>query len=405
MTPQPTTLQPTTTLAPTSYTVPKPSNAPSLAPTQSPLNSLTRLDLITIMDRSDSMNWWSDECTAVIEAGGVQLPQVTNCWQLWVLFVERLVATLFAQNPALHWTDATGDSFRLGMYGFWCSNDQTVPQGEEIMVLSGSYDDYQLGIRTALAMLPNGGTCPGMIIETVLSKVQASNPRAFPYASTIVMTDGVFYDGNRPVTASEALRQACVNTFAVGIAITKPGPGDHPGTTGLTPAEIVSQGQQMLSLAGNASRVYVLIQSEPVPNPWAQLFDLLEDMSRDILALSAVPLGQLACSMTTPECAFGSQVLCTGQPYQAHFCSWNSNKDKCVASSPPSATPVPESQCAGITQTQCAATTGCNYVQGACHAISWCGFIDATSCGGNPSWCWWDVANLMCRSYSEPVYV
>jgi hypothetical protein len=393
--------------------------------------------LIVVMDRSDSMNWWSSECTAVIVAGGVQVPQATNCWQLWILFVERLVTTLFQQNPALYWAGVTtGDetsSFRVGMYGFWCSNDQTVPQGLEILALTGDYDAYQVGVRTALAMIPDGGTCPGMILEDVLAQVQASNPRAFPFATVITFTDGVFYDGTRPMLASAALRQACVNTFAVGIAITKPGPGDKPGTTGLTPAELVTQQSQILALAGDPERIYVLIQSEPVPNPWAQLFALLDEMSIQILTESSTPLNQLNCSMTVPVCQFEQQSFCT-LPFQAHYCKWTSNSNcelisdctmwngneagckgdayclwtgtngQCAVREnllPSNQVPVPESTCDGLSSTQCQAlkeecvVTG----NGVCVSVSFCGFGDETSCGANPAWCWWDVWDAECRSF------
>jgi hypothetical protein len=66
------------------------------------------LDLIIIMDRSDSMNWWSTDCTTVVRAGNVSVPQATNCWQLWVLFTQRLVSELQLQNPRLQWDDNGG---------------------------------------------------------------------------------------------------------------------------------------------------------------------------------------------------------------------------------------------------------------------------------------------------------
>jgi hypothetical protein len=76
------------------------------------------------------------------------------------------------------------------MYAFWCSNDQTVAQGETMLTLTGSLTEYNLGMNRALAMVPNGGTCPGLAMEQATQLIEMSNPRGFPYVSSLIMTDG-----------------------------------------------------------------------------------------------------------------------------------------------------------------------------------------------------------------------
>ena len=68
----------------------------------------------------------------------------------------------------------------------------------------------------------------------------------------------------------------CASTFAVGIAVGKIGPGDKPGSTGFTPAQLVTQKLQLLEVAGQEQNIYILIRTEPVQNPWQQLFALTE---------------------------------------------------------------------------------------------------------------------------------
>jgi len=72
----------------------------------------------------------------------------------------------------------------------------------------------------------------------------------------------------------------CASTFAVGIAIGKVGPGDKPGSTGFTPAELVTQKVQLLEIAGSDQNIYILIRTEPVQNPWQQLFLLVGAIAR-----------------------------------------------------------------------------------------------------------------------------
>jgi hypothetical protein len=420
---------------PAAPTTPAPSQRPSLfptgptthAPTHRPLASLQRLDLILVLDRSASMNWWSPQCTGVIRDGGIVLPTAANCWELWILFVDRLIVQLFSQNPLLHWTDSRGVSLRVGMYAFWCTNSQTVPQMAEMLFLTGDQAQYQLGVNRGLAMVPDGGTCPGLTLEQVLMVLGETGPRAYPFASVVTFTDGVFYDMPRPSLASQALRAACANTFAVAVAENKTGPGDKPGTTGFTPQELATQRAQLLALAGQDSHIFTLIQSEPVPNPWQALFDLLNTMAADILAASAETN---ACTAAI-SCDFQEKSMCTS-PYVSHFCKWTTlgtctdvancnlwkgnsaacNNDRyCLAGTkgactvktqllPSSRVPIPAAQCVGKAQSACSGSCAFLTTYG-CQPQSFCGFGDQASCAQSGAWCYWDPAGLLCKSFYE----
>jgi len=102
------------------------------------------------------MKWWSSDCQQVILSPDVTAvynslsatPQVITCWNLWILFTERLVNYLLVRNPLLSWAEGSVTTgLRVQIQGFWCSGQQSIPQAALIMPLSGSYAAYQYGLR------------------------------------------------------------------------------------------------------------------------------------------------------------------------------------------------------------------------------------------------------------------
>jgi hypothetical protein len=277
------------------------------------------------------MNWWKKDCSQVIRLGGYQLLGITNCFQLWLYMVEDMIQLILKDNPAIGW----GKGLRVGLYAFWCSNHQTVPQMQIFTPLTASLIEFNDAIKLARTVKPDGGTCPGQALEYAHSTIEKTNPRPYPYSALITLTDGLFYDMPRPAKVYDSLRNnLCVNTYAVGVSYNNPGTGDHPGTQGFTQAERDIQAGQMKLASGltydGQSRAYIITTSVVLPNPWQRVYNLTAVLAAEIVrelkhyATSGANYSS-SCTSLHPWCGYGDSTLCN-DPWRQRFCKWRGNQ-------------------------------------------------------------------------------
>jgi len=158
--------------------------------------TLTNLDLYAVMDRSDSMNWWIQNCATVLKAGGGGYLKVRSCFDLWLYFLQQLVAQLQIDNPLLQFNE-NGGGLRVAMYAFWCAGHQTVPQTQVLEQLSGFESDFLNGLALGHTLIADGGTCPGQAMQMVVNMMEITLPRSLPWIANIFLSDGLVYDVRR----------------------------------------------------------------------------------------------------------------------------------------------------------------------------------------------------------------
>jgi len=190
----------------------------SLAPTHNPTHTLPdQLDLYVILDNSNSMTWHYDVC-AQAPGADLTLPNSLICWGLFIGFVRSVAAEALALG-SLGWQgDLTNPNkgLRVTILGFSCTNQQTVPVTFQIGVNLNTQASFDAALQAAMALVPTGGTCPGQTIDMVVNMIQ-NDPLAQsrPIRSSILITDGIFYDEPRPAKAAQGLTHFCVQTYAL----------------------------------------------------------------------------------------------------------------------------------------------------------------------------------------------
>ena len=262
-TPSPTTPQPTT---PRPTTAKPTSRSPSKAPTPAPTTPrLTQVDLMVLLDQSNSMNWHQDACKAVVDT----LPPLSGpaspsaCWELFTRFAALQARTLAAlptqglpNGGAIGWAGdfpngGTGSNpargIRVSVWGFACRGNQRIPVTKQYASLVTTQKEFEDAMNKARQDTePDGGTCPGMAIEAAVRQIESTPEDKYPAQAAVLISDGVWYDVPFPQKAISGLRAYSTATFAVGVAVPQ---GDEK--FGLTPAEIKLQRKQLMSFAGN----------------------------------------------------------------------------------------------------------------------------------------------------------
>jgi len=210
-----------------------------------------------LLDRSRSMRWVPNLCRAA-PGGNPDDNDTVACWHLFLKFVEEIVTRTVKipyKNTILGWSGDYPElrrGVRVWIYGFACSDHQSNPIvvqfGEKVDTLAG----FEETMAKAAAAVPNGGTCPGAAIERATAMVQGNDLLTRIYKTAILISDGVFYDGMRPIDAAKGLVHLNVLTYAMGIAI--PSEGNN---WGLTKEEIARQRMQLRGFVqGNDARLF-----------------------------------------------------------------------------------------------------------------------------------------------------
>ena len=247
-----------------------------------------------------------------------------NCFQLFLRLSQSIVNNVMALNPRLRWDGG----LRVGLYAFWCADKQTTPMMEVFTPLTGSQATFAKAMALAMTRKPNGGTCPGKSLQYVSGQMEKTNPRPYPWSAVVLMTDGVFYDGDAAPRTFQSMRtNLCAFTYALAVAYTRSGTGDHPGSQGFTPAQLQTQRNQLNAAAGvdskGKSRAYIITSTSPSENAYQQLYILAAQVSKSIL--DEINLGRggpaKACTQRVGLCSYGDSALCT-DPYHSRFCKW-----------------------------------------------------------------------------------
>jgi hypothetical protein len=103
-----------------------------------------------------------------------------------------------------------------------------------------------------------------LAVEQAVKKIEETDQCFYPLQTVILMTDGIFYDGNAVPKATEGLRAYNALTFAVGVAIHN---GDE--TFGMTPQEIKTQRKQLSAFVNGAVEYFYNIDEA-----WSGVLDI-----------------------------------------------------------------------------------------------------------------------------------
>jgi hypothetical protein len=208
---------------------------------------------------------------------------------------------------------------------FACSNQQTNPVTRVIGLNLNSQQAFDAALLQAMALIPDGGTCPGEAIDFVVKQIE-SDPLAMqrPIRSAVLMTDGIYYDAPRPQRAAYGLQHFCAQTFALGL----PG-GEH----GLNKKETATQMAQLTSfVGGNANNVF---------NFGVEGYNLLGPIANSMIAAinaSPDPTCMTELQADFPWCGYTSNPACT----QSGACKWPLSVGRCF-----------DNAFCGFTQAQC----------------------------------------------------
>jgi hypothetical protein len=321
------------TFTPTRSPTNKPTFAPSRSPSMAPIRpELEGLDMYLLLDRSRSMRWVPDLCRAA-PGGNPEDGDAVACWRLFLKFVEQIVARTVQipyRNTILGWKGSYPElkrGLRLWIYAFACSDGQSNPivihLGEKIDTLAA----FQEVMAKAGEAIPNGGTCPGAAIERAVAMVQGNDLLTRIYKTAILISDGVFYDGMRPIEAAQGLFHLNVLTYAMGIAIPS-----EDNNWGLTPEEIARQRKQLRGFVkGDDSRLFNFgVEGLNLLPAIAQ--ELADQLPYDAINnLPSVTKEPYWCGWTSiARCTEtnGNDNVNTGQ-----FCYWNYDKNRCLSKS------------------------------------------------------------------------
>jgi len=329
----PTTLAPTRppTLAPTNGPTKPPTFAPSRAPTMSPIKpELDGLDMYLLLDRSRSMRWVPDLCRSA-PGGNPTDNDAVACWKLFLTFVRSLVVKttqLPYKTTTLGWKADNAANIKRGvrvwMYGFACSDHQSTPVVVHIGEKLESLAAFDAALKSAEEMIPIGGTCPGAAIERSVAMIQGNDLLTRIYKTAILITDGVSYDGTRPMAAAKGLFHFGVLTYSLGIAIP-----DESGQFGLTRAEIARQKVQLMSfIQGDETRLF---------NFGLDGLNLLDTIAQKMVnQLPYDAVEHFPTVMNRPFwCGWTSIDRCTStddaNTNTGKYCQWNTQMKKCLA--------------------------------------------------------------------------
>jgi len=195
----------------------------------------------------------------------------------------------------------------------------------------------------------------------VLFAIQQTYPRPHPSTAVITLTDGVIYDMPVPQLVFNALRtEFCVFTYALAVAFSLLGTGDHPGSLGFLPSQLQIQTNQILFASEDdiygASRAHLLTSSTTLPNPWQVVYNMTMQLS---IEAQAALSGQsnMPCTGRVTYCNFIDKDLCTSS-FSRRFCKWT------VYQTVPWCTEV--QTCAIYSQKACSRDKYCSWVANIC---------------------------------------
>ncbi len=387
-TPTPTPKRPTK--SPTQFPTDQPSASPEVMPptTRQRVLDFDSLDLFLIMDRSNSVTYYTAICEDAPTVDGVP----RNCWKLNMNSAIELVQAI---ADDMGWADNCKPKPKCGLrvaaYAFACSSNQlnpiTIPIIKE---LSGSEAEVIPPLQNAYEnMNPNAGTCPERALENVVLQIEENWPTVTqrPYKSSIIFTDGILYNGQRnddyPFKLSDAIRRLCGATFAFAVAV---------GSDQLSEEFKQIQQRDLLQLAGSAKTIIDLDNGQEAAfNVFVKTMNVIMNFVDN--------LPQCTTSryvFDNPQCLFETKGVCES----ALYCKWINkhpvtNKVACVQ----------KNFCTGFEKSQCDSDVFCVWSGLGCVAKSTlsqtlsCCCMDQARCDINNDRCVWK--NNKCDSKIE----
>jgi len=332
----------TPTASPTIRPTRNPASLPTLKPTvSSPSFSPTALstglkfnqvDLTFLIDRSESMNWRNQFCLEYLTSfppvqGFSGKPSISACWELYMRYVLQQVDLITAVmagpngNEPLNWASSYPNGtdpprgLRVNLIGFACTDHQKKPLVFPYSLKNGGIIVSRAQLVSLLDLLrttvvPHGGTCPGLAIEQAVLYIEETTQADYPLQSTILMTDGVFYDMPYPSHAVTGLQAYKSLRFAVGIAVAKSG-----NNYGLTPEEIIVQKQQLNEFVAPYPNFFKSLDNEG----WSLINQVANEIALDL----PVYYTQGANPLPRYEwCGWRRITWCAYQDYRFGHCKW-----------------------------------------------------------------------------------
>ena len=197
------------------------------------------------------MVWHADVCRKA--PGGDKLASdQTACWELFLNFIHSLADYSLALIANGQWQgDASSplQGLRISIVAFKCHSHQTVPVVNILGENLNSQASFNAALENALTQfIPDGGTCPGLAIDTVVQMID-NDPLKLqrPLKAAVLLSDGIFYDGTWPQKAALGLEHFCVQTYALAL------PGGQRGQN-LSPSK--RQIKEFGLVTGNSAHVY-----------------------------------------------------------------------------------------------------------------------------------------------------
>ena len=311
---------------------------PSSSPTASPIPMVfQQVDLTFLLDRSKSTKWHDPICFKTLKSlppleGSNGGPPTSFCWEMFMRFILNQadsVANLTTETGRIGWADEfdgvtyPSKGVRVNIIGFACTNEQKSPK---VFPYSTMYAGGPITSRSKLLLIleqlrtnvtPDGGTCPALSIEYAVKLVEAAPQQSYPLQVAIIITDGVFYDGNAPIIATQGLEAYKVLRFSIGIAV-----ANSTVKFGMTPKEIQIQRQQLSSFVQGNMQYY----KDLGQNGWSLLLGITQEIA-DSLPEYYYQYGPNPIPRYT-WCGFRRILNCRSDDWRMQHCQWSSKAVK-----------------------------------------------------------------------------
>ena len=204
-------------------------------------------DLYFLIDESGSIKNNDQNCKKKLTG--------ETCWQLFMDFAEDVINDVANLTEGFRENEDV-EGLRTSLTFFDCNKGK--PRWKEALPLTGNKSAISNVIQESKSIIPEGGTCPGEALNNIAENVEKNsidNSGLSIPTAVIVLTDGLFEDGDAAKNAGDKIRASGAEVFAlqVGELVKKQSGRGIPKTL---KAQKALQKKQLESTAGSEDRVF-----------------------------------------------------------------------------------------------------------------------------------------------------
>ena len=140
-----------------------------------------------------------------------------TCWQLFMDFAEDVINDVANLTEGFRENEDV-EGLRTSLTFFDCNKGK--PRWKEALPLTGNKSAISNVIQESKSIIPEGGTCPGEALNNIAENVEKNsidNSGLSIPTAVIVLTDGLFEDGDAAKNAGDKIRASGAEVFALQV--------------------------------------------------------------------------------------------------------------------------------------------------------------------------------------------